>query len=115
MRRVLPFTFLLILPTALIGCPSDDVMDDEIGDETAGDGDEGGEPCTPAAGTLDEAACTANPGDYVPGAMDDYGDCISDSGMYQLHAAESPGAIARLEAYSNIADLLWLNGEPTPE
>ncbi len=118
MLRNLPLLCaLLALPAVLTGCPSDDGGADEIGD-TGDTGDETGEtgadPCDPAAGTLDESACTVLATDYVPGADDDYAACISDSGTYEL-VADPPGTIARIDAYEDIAALLWLAGEPSPD
>lgn len=114
MYRNLTLTFcLLALPTGLAGCPADDDGTDEVAD-TDETGDAGADPCDPAAAVLDESACTPAPGDYQPGADDDYAACISDAGSYEL-IADPPGSIARIEAYEQIADLLWLAGAPTPE
>ncbi|MFV8755377.1 hypothetical protein ACNOYE_32910 [Nannocystaceae bacterium ST9] len=116
-RKLALLSLLFALPTALAGCPSDDGGTDEVGDtgdETGETGDTSADPCDPAAGTLDEAACMPAPGDYVPGADDDYAACISDAGTYEL-VADPPGSIARIEAYEDIAELLWLAGVPSAE
>ncbi len=113
MRKLALTTFLSALPMiVLTACPASDDGDgaDEVGDT----GDTGAEPCPPAAATLDESACMAAPGDYVPGADDDYAACISDAGSYEL-VGTPPGSIARIEAYEQIAALLWLDGAPTPD
>lgn len=123
-RKLALLSFLFALPTALTGCPAgDDDGTDEIGDETAGEtadetddetGDTSAEPCDPAADPVDESACGPAAGDYEPGVEDDYAACISDAGIYEL-VSDPPGTIARVEAYEDIADLLWLAGVPTAE
>lgn len=105
----------LVLPLALAACTPGE--DDGTADETE-TGETGSEqvadPCPPMAVTLDESACTALPTDYVPGADDDYGECISDGGTYQL-VGDPPGSIARIEAYEEIAALLWGDTAPTSD
>jgi hypothetical protein len=105
----------LILPLALAACtPGED--DGTADGETAETGETGDPiaPCEPIVEELDESACTALATDYVPGAEDDYPACVSDGGTYEL-VGEPPGSIARIEAYEQIADLLWNGEEPTSE
>jgi hypothetical protein len=109
----------LILPLALAACtPGEDDgnADDtgETGETGDGDGDPMADPCDPAVEALDESACTALATDYVPGADDDYAACVSDGGTYEL-VSDPPGTIARIEAYEDIAELLWNGGVPTSE
>ncbi|WP_106395278.1 hypothetical protein [Enhygromyxa salina] len=83
-------------------------------DSEGGDGDvAAGEPCDPASDPVDEAACVALATDYLPMDSDEdpYGACISDGGVYEL-VSDPPSSIARIEAYDEIADLLWRNGAP---
>lgn len=108
----------LILPLALAACTPGEEDEgnadaDETG-ETGETGDEAAEPCEPVVEELDESACTALPTDYVPGAEDDYAACVSDGGTYEL-VSDPPGTISRVEAYEQIAALLWNNGTPTSE
>ncbi len=120
MRKLALFTFLLVLPCSLSACkdqgPGDDEVGDESDDETADEtgNDTTAEPCDPADDPVDESSCEANPGDYSPGADDDYAACISDAGAYEL-VSDPPGTIARIEAYERIADALWRNGVPTAD
>jgi hypothetical protein len=105
----------LILPLALAACtPGEDEgnADDETGE--SGETGEPAEPCEPVVEELDESACTALPTDYVPGAEDAYAACISDGGTYEL-VSDPPGTIARVEAYEDIAALLWNGGVPSSE
>jgi hypothetical protein len=111
----------LVVPLALAACTpgeEDGNADDETGDTGDGDGDGDGdpavEPCDPVVEALDESGCMVLPTDYVPGADDDYAACISDPGTYEL-VSEPPGTIARVEAYRDIANLLWNGGTPTSE
>jgi hypothetical protein len=109
----------LILPLALAACTpgeEDGNADDtgETGDTETGDTGEPAEPCDPVVEALDESACMALATDYVPGADDDYAACVSDAGTYEL-AGDPPGTIARIEAYEDIATLLWNGGEPSSE
>jgi hypothetical protein len=107
----------LIFPLALAACTpgeADEGTADESG-ETGETGDEPlADPCPPAAATLDESACTTLPSDYVAGADDSYPACVSDVGTYQL-VGDPPGSIARIEAYEEIAALLWNGDVPTSE
>lgn len=119
MLRTLTRLTSLVLPIALAACtPGEDDGDtgaDSTGTETGETGEPVvGDPCPPAAATLDESACMAQPTDYVAGAADDYGDCISDNGMYNL-VGDPPGSIARIEAYEEIAALLWEGETPTSQ
>jgi hypothetical protein len=107
----------LILPLALAACTTgedDGNADDETGDTGDGDGDPAVDPCDPVVAALDESACMPLPTDYVPGADDNYAACVSDGGTYEL-VSDAPGTIARIEAYEDIADLLWNAGVPSSE
>ena len=106
---------VLFITLALSACRSDDDPMAESGDGD-GDGDVGGEPCDPADDPVDEATCMTLPSDYMPSDSDSdtYPACISDGGVYELVDAP-PGTIARIEAYDEIAALLWENGAPTRE
>lgn len=81
-----------------------------------GDTDEPGEPCDPADDPVDESSCVALDTDYLPNDSDndDYPACISDGGVYEL-VDSPPSTIARIEAYDQIAALLWENGAPTTD
>lgn len=110
---------LLFLSLALSACRSDDDPQDEQGDETGdgdGDGDVVGDPCDPADDAVDESGCAALDSDYTPSNSDGdmYPACISDGGVYELVDAP-PSTIARVEAYDQIAALLWENGAPTAD
>jgi hypothetical protein len=88
-------------------------MDESNGD---GDGDVAGEPCNPADDAVDESSCTPLASDYTPSDPDSdtYPACISDAGLYEL-VSDPPSSIARVEAYDEIARLLWEDGAPTVE
>ncbi len=110
---------LLFATYALTACSDDTPSDDgnaEVGDGD-GDGDgEAGDPCAPADDAVDESSCAPLDTDYLPmdSDNDSYPACISDGGVYEL-VADPPGTIARIEAYEEIASLLWENGAPTPD
>lgn len=114
--RPLSLTALLLCSLALTACRSDDDPMNEGGGDGDGDGDVAGEPCDPADDPVDEASCTPLASDYRPNDSDNdnYPACISDGGVYEL-VADPPGSIARVEAYEQIAALLWENGAPTRE
>jgi hypothetical protein len=119
MLRTLTRISSLVLPLALLACtPGED--DGNAEGETNGTetgetgGEQVGEPCPPVVEALDESACMPLATDYVPGADDDYPACISDSGTYEL-VGDPPGTIARLEAFEEIAALLWSDTAPTTE
>src|SRR5690606_290749 len=115
--RQLSTASLLSLSLALSACRSDDDPHDEHGGETGdGDGDVAGDPCEPAGDAVDESACAALDTDYTPSNSDGdmYPACISDGGAYEL-VDSPPGTIARIEAYDQIAALLWENGAPTAD
>ncbi len=118
MRRVAlnPRTLLLCSILALAaGCDSSENGDDS-GDQGNLDGGDG-EPCgLEDLVAVDESSCAPLDDDYRlddPSA-DPYPECIADSGEYTL-VADTPGSIARIEAYEAIADLLVRGGEPTRE
>ena len=108
-----PLASLLFITLALSACRSDDDPMSE-GCDGDGDGDVGGEPCDPADDAVNEATCTTLATDYLPNDSDNdmYPACISDGGVYEL-VDSPPGSIARIEAYDQIAALLWENGAPT--
>jgi hypothetical protein len=106
---------VLFISLALSACRTDDDPKSESGDGD-GDGDVAGEPCDPADDPIDEASCMTLASDYLPSDSDSdmYPACISDGGVYEL-VDVPPGTIARIEAYDQIAALLWENGAPRPE
>jgi hypothetical protein len=108
-------TFALSLAlVSLAACRTDDdpmAEEGETGETGDGDGDPG-EPCDPATDPVDESACMALATDYIPTGDDMYPACISDAGVYEL-VDTPPGTIARIEAFEEIADLLWRNGAPS--
>lgn len=105
------------LSLALVGlaaCRSDDDPMAEDG-ETSDTGDTaGGQPCDPADDPVDESTCMPLATDYLPSnsADDMFPACISDGGTYQL-VDQPPGTISRVEAFDEIAELLWRNGAPS--
>jgi len=107
---------LLFLSLALSACRSDDDPMSEEGGDGDGDGDVAGEPCDPADDAVDEASCAPLASDYLPSDSDNdmYPACISDGGVYEL-VDSPPSTIARIEAYEEIAALLWENDAPTRE
>jgi hypothetical protein len=113
MLRMLTRITSLVLPLALAACtPGEDDgnADSETADTETG-GQQFADPCPPLDVVLDESACTALPTDFVAGADDSYPACISDSGTYQL-VGDPPGTIARIEAFEEIAALLWSDTAP---
>jgi len=64
-----------------------------------------------------DAGCTPQPSDYQPrvenSAKDTWPACISDTGAYAL-IEPATGTVARIEAYEEIAELLWRGGVPSP-
>lgn len=67
---------------------------------------------------IDEGMCQILADDYEPrvnnSANDMWPKCISDMGPYTL-VDKTPGSIARIVAYENIADLLWRKQDPTKD
>ncbi len=106
LRRTLTFACLSL---AVVACTTTDdpSNDDEVGD-TGETGSEAGAPCDPAADAVDESSCVPLASDYTPATPDDdpYGACVSDAGVYEL-IADPPGSIGRIEAYDEIAEILW--------
>jgi hypothetical protein len=109
----------LVLGTA---CAADDPAATSGGsDGSSGTGD-----CAPEGSSggdfppVDESGCEPLASDYTPrdamSANDPWPACINDDGEYHLEVpADPPGAIARAEAFENIADLLWRSGTPSPQ
>lgn len=100
------------------GCP-EDTPGEDTGNGTGGTGEPigdflCGDATIPAA---DDSSCTPLATDYQPrdamSANDSWPACVSDNGTYTL-VESTPSSIARVEAYEQIADLLWRNGTPDP-
>lgn len=126
-------TLVLGAGLALVGCAEDDPEtggdgdgDSDGGGDSDGTGSDGGDsdgddsgpsdpdPDAPFGPAVDESSCQPLDTDYQPTAdVDDMWDaCVTDDGEYHL-IADTPGSIARVEAYEEIADLLWRNGTPS--
>jgi hypothetical protein len=112
-RRV---SIILFMSLSMAGCPEDTPAED-TGVATGDTGDvmgvfACGEAQIPAA---DESACMPAATDYQPrdamSANDTWAACVSDDGTYTL-VESTPSSIARVEAYEQIADLLWRAGTP---
>jgi hypothetical protein len=107
---------LLLAAPFITGCPEDTPAED-TGNATSDTGDvmgifACGEAEIPAN---DESGCTPLATDYQPrdamSANDMWPACVSDDGRYTL-VETTPSSIARVEAYEQIADLLWRGGTP---
>ncbi|MBK8261361.1 MAG: hypothetical protein IPK80_08455 [Nannocystis sp.] len=129
--RALALTATTLL-LALSACPSPDpattdsaATDDTTTGATTTDAatttETTGEPLDPACEGLQlppvtDDGCAPLPGDYQPrldnSADDAWPACISDAGTYAL-IEPATGTVARIEAYEDIADLLW-RGDVTP-
>lgn len=66
---------------------------------------------------IDESACAPLATDYQPrvnnSADDMWPACVTDTGPYPQVEDGVPGSAARIDAYVEIANLLWSGGEPT--
>lgn len=108
-------------PTDSMAQPADDGVDAVANDTGGGDGPEvdGGGPCTvdwalPAV-QGDNAACTAQATDYVPGSTDDpYDTCISDDDAYHPFDP-SIGSVGRVAGFEKIAALLLKSEVPSAQ
>jgi hypothetical protein len=122
---------LLLVPCAL-GCGDDDGASSDAGksdsgsagsgpEADAGAGDDGGPTgdgavasCQPIAPPATFVGCE-QAGDFAPCTDDGYDACVSDDGQYH-RISESISTIGRVEAFENIASLLFgPTTEPSPD
>lgn len=108
MTRLSLTTILLGLCLAVFGCESDDpeATDTDAGAGGAGGGGEAGPAQDYVATGASLEACMPAPS-YFPG--DEWPECISDSGMYELAGESTPSSAARVVAFEDIGELLWRN------
>lgn len=123
-----PWTLtLLLLP--LIACKADDPSETDSNGETASTGGSTGDTtATPTTGepmdcsmiqipAVDESSCKPLDTDFQPrtnAGGDMWPTCIGDMVDYQPVEAKTPGSAARIDAYVEMAKLLWDNAnEPT--
>lgn len=121
----------LTLPL-LAGCPADDPVDTNDTDPTAGETGNTEPTTTPTStdpvmdcsmimlGAIDESSCSPLASDYQPrdsnSANDMWPACVADTAPYPLVEAGTPGSAARIDAYVEMAKLLWENpNEPTKD
>ena len=128
--RLHRYTLSLVLIPSLVSCKTgdpEDTADTDTASGTTGD-PTGGEPTTgtplecsgieiPA---IDESSCKPLATDYQPrtnnSADDIWPACAGDTLPYQQVDAKTPGSAARIDAYEEIAKLLWnVTDEPSPQ
>jgi hypothetical protein len=99
----------LCAAAALIaGCGDDaDPPENDAGSRDDGGPGDGGGSCQPrAAGEIPQSVCKPRADDYAPCTDDGYAECVSDDGEYH-RIEESISTIGRVEAFEQIADLLF--------
>ncbi|MGA9520320.1 MAG: hypothetical protein WBV82_02585 [Myxococcaceae bacterium] len=116
--RQLARTLLLLVGIPLIACgPTGSGLDGPVDAGQDGDGGSRSGECASEPVTEDVSACVPSATDYQPrsSADDSWPACISDDNQYH-RIAESVSTIARVEAFDQIAGILWRSGRiPTPE
>lgn len=120
--RAVSVSTLLALASTSVACGTE-VPDEESGTQMSGTSsmDSGADQGT--AGTdndavaclpVDTSTCIPRSTDFKPGLEDGYPACVVDDGQYHL-IATTPGSVGRVQAYDQIADLLWSFGVPGAE
>ena len=108
-------TYLLVSAFLVpVGCSDEEEHDEGGGEETA----DTGEVCEPEVVELEPlvAECSPLATDYRPtlSSMSAWPACITDDGEYHLFG-NSPGTIARIEAYEDMRDALLTGSRPRPD